>query len=276
MATPPASSPAAGSPESAADGIPAFAAPTKQQPAESEPRCSLDLVPKRAGVVTSLITLLPPDEDQDPAFSRLLSDPETMKFLKFMMRPNGYSEEQAGWRRRARDEGQLRKELVNYTIAIPQTRIPRQLVQKIDQKEYLPPRRVPVDGGEVAMGERYLVVGCCGISELDLSNHCAKAGIIVDARLWRHRVSSAALYLTLKFGFETLNLHRIALETTKDNLGMRGWLENVAGVQVECVRKEVLYLDGAGYIDSWDYAIFDHQWYGYLEQRLRSRVGPEA
>ncbi|KAJ1965004.1 hypothetical protein GGI12_001064 [Dipsacomyces acuminosporus] len=275
MATPPALSPATNSPETAIDSVLTFDQPKEvlQQRTPQEARCSPDLIPSRAGVCTDRVILLPPDEDQDIAFSRLLSDQETMRFLKFMTRPGGYTIEQARWRRCVRDEGQLRKELVNYTIAVKKSQVPESLLPKINDHEYLAPRRVPIDNGEIAIDEPYLVVGCCGLSEIDTSNHCAKAGIIVDARFWRYKVSSAALYLTLKFGFEVLNMHRIALETTEDNLGMRGWLENVVGVDVECVRKEVLYLDGVGYIDSWDYAIFDSHWLEYLEQRLQSRIG---
>ncbi|ORX68146.1 hypothetical protein DL89DRAFT_268684 [Linderina pennispora] len=235
-------------------------------------RCSPDLVPKRAGATSRLVTLIPPDERQDAAMAHLLSDHETMKYLKFMMRPNGYTVEHASWRRRARDEGQLRKELVNYTIVIKKSQLPSELVGKIHADEYLAPETVPVDNGVIEIDEPYLVVGCCGMSEIDASNHCAKAGIIVDSRFWRHKVSSAALYLTLKFGFETLNMHRIALETTENNLGMRGWMENVVGVKVECVRKEVLYTEGIGYQDSWDFAVFDHQWFGGLEKKLRVRL----
>ncbi|KAJ2852665.1 hypothetical protein IWW36_000022 [Coemansia brasiliensis] len=230
-------------------------------------------VPQLAGIDGSLITLIPPDKDQDTAMSRLLSDIETMKYLKFMTRTGGFTKKDAAARRVNRDERQQqKKELVNYTVAIKRSRIPQGILQNIGDDEFLPAREIPIDGGSINMNESYVVIGCCGLNNIDLSNRCSEAGIILDARFWRSGASSEALYLTLKFGFETLCLHRIALQTTEENLGMRGWMERVVGVDVECIRKEVLYLGNDEYIDSWDYAIFDHQWYVSVENNLQSRI----
>ncbi|KAJ2312476.1 hypothetical protein IWW54_002065 [Coemansia sp. RSA 2705] len=239
--------------------------------------CDPDLIPHRGSISGTLVTLLPPDKDQDPALSRLLSDSETMKYLTFMTRPGGFTKRDAADRRMARDQRQQQqKELVNYTIAIKRSKVPRKLLHSIGDDEYLAAHKVPVDAGEVDMDEPYVVVGCCGLNNIDLGNRCAEAGIILDARFWRSGVSTEALYLTLKFGFETLCLHRIGLQTTEENIGMRGWMERVVGVPVECVRKEVLYLGNDSYRDSWDYAVFDHQWYLSVEKSLRARVASTA
>ncbi|KAJ2672196.1 hypothetical protein IWW42_002922 [Coemansia sp. RSA 1085] len=239
----------------------------------SKKGCDPDLIPQLAGVDGSLVTLIPPDKDHDVAMSRLLSDIETMKYLKFMTRTGGFTKKDAAARRVDRDERQQqKKELVNYTVVIKRSRIPQGILQNVGDDEFLPAREIPIDGGSINLNESYVVIGCCGLNNIDLSNRCSEAGIILDARFWRSGASSEALYLTLKFGFETLCLHRIALQTTEENLGMRGWMEQVVGVDVECVRKEVLYLGNDEYIDSWDYAIFDHQWYVSVENNLHSRI----
>ncbi|KAJ1859318.1 hypothetical protein GGH12_002323 [Coemansia sp. RSA 1822] len=238
----------------------------------SKKGCDPDLVPERAGSTGSLVTLIPPDKDQDVAMSRLLSDLETMKHLMFMTRVGGYTKKDAAARRTGRDERQHAKELVNYTIVIKKSLIPRSVLHNIGDDEFMPACKVPVDNGHIEIDEPYMVIGCCGLNNIDLANRCSEAGIILDARFWRTGVSTEALYLTLKFGFETLCLHRISLQTTEGNLGMRGWMEKAVGVEVECIRKDVLYLGNDKYIDSWDYAVFDHDWYLSVEKNLRARI----
>ncbi|KAI9501801.1 hypothetical protein GGI25_000310 [Coemansia spiralis] len=234
--------------------------------------CDPSLIPARAGIVHPVLVLIPPDEDQDPAISRVFSNAENMKYLMFMMRPGGLSLEGARAKRRDRDERQLKKELLNYTIALKRSQIPAHILDSIGSDEFLPPRQIPIDGGCIDMDEPYFIAGCCGLNNVDIMNHSCEAGIIIDRRLWRSGLSSVSLYLTLKHGFETLHMHRIGLVTTGANVGMRGWMENVVGVSVECIRKEALFLGNNTYIDAWNYAMFDHQWHGGIEQRLQERV----
>ncbi|KAJ2163158.1 hypothetical protein GGF46_000087 [Coemansia sp. RSA 552] len=222
-----------------------------------------------------MITLLPPDKDHDAAMSRMFSDAATMKYLGFMVRHSEFTKGDAKARRLKRDkQQQQRKELLNYTIAIKKSQIPAAARAKIEHREFLSRRKVSTDRGAIEMDEPFLVIGCCGLNSIDLDNRCSAAGIILDARFWRSGASTEALYLTLKFGFEVLCLHRIAIETTETNDAMRGWMENVVGVEVECIRKEALYLGEDEYMDSWDYAIFDQQWYVSIERRLRERIEP--
>ncbi|KAJ1736267.1 hypothetical protein LPJ61_000051 [Coemansia biformis] len=195
-----------------------------------------------------------------------------MRFLRFMMRPSGYTTVDARSRREYRDGCQQAKGLLDYTIAVRRSRIPEPLLQVVSEREFLPPRQISVDGGHINMDEPYLVIGCCGLNDIDLGNRNADAGIIVDARFWRSGASTEALYLTLKFGFELLGLHRIGLQTTEDNVGMRGWLEAVAEIDVECIRKEMLHLGNDTYVDSWDYAIFDHDWFISVMKNLQARI----
>ncbi|KAJ2039364.1 hypothetical protein GGI01_002351 [Coemansia sp. RSA 376] len=231
-----------------------------------------DLVPKRHGVSDALIMLLPPEEDHDLAMARIFSDPVAMGNLEFKMLPNGYTAKDIAARRLDRDERQVKKEQVNYTVIVKKSLVPEHVVSLIDDDEYLPPKRVLIDSGHIDVDEPYLVVGCCGLLNMDAFNRSASVGIILDSRFWRTGISSAALYYSLKFGFDDLKLHRIGIETTEKNAGMRGWTENVLGIHVESIRKESLYLGNGKFIDSWDYAIFDYQWHGRAEARLRSKL----
>ncbi|KAJ2809598.1 hypothetical protein H4S07_003173 [Coemansia furcata] len=231
-----------------------------------------DLIPKRHGVADALVMLLPPEEDHDLAMARIFSDPVAMGNLEFKMLPNGYSAEVAAARRLFLDERQEKKERLNYTVVVKKSLVPEHVVDKIDDDEYLPPKRVYIDDGHIDVDEPYIVVGCCGLLNIDAFNRSASAGIIVDARFWRTGISSAALYYSIKFGFNDLKLHRIGIETTEKNAGMRGWTENVLGVHVEGIKKEALYLGNGKFVDSWEYVIFDYQWHGRAEAHLRSKL----
>ncbi|KAJ1821916.1 hypothetical protein LPJ56_000290 [Coemansia sp. RSA 2599] len=230
-------------------------------------------VPQRWGIQSAKVVLLPPDDYQDTAIARLLSDLETMKYLRFMTKPNGYTIEDAAKRRKYRDDCQInKKEMVNFSIALKRSQIPDSIVDSIQPDEYLAPRKVPIDGGSIDLDEPFIIVGCCGLSSIDGHNHSSEAGIILDARFWRSGVSTASLYLTLEYGFEFLRLHRIVLLTTGANVGMRGWMENVVGVKVESVRKDVIYMGDGTYADSWDYAVFDHEWSSHSKRSLLERT----
>ncbi|KAJ2708445.1 hypothetical protein H4R19_004740, partial [Coemansia spiralis] len=140
-----------------------------------------------------MITLLPPDEDQDVSMACLLSDTTTMRHLVFMMRPSGYTAQDAKVRREHRAAVQRAKGLLDYTIAIRRSRIPKPLRAMIGEREFLAPRQIPVDGGSVQMDEQYLAIGCCGLNDIDLGNRHADAGIVLDARFWRSGASTEAL-----------------------------------------------------------------------------------
>ncbi|KAJ2717213.1 hypothetical protein H4R19_000157 [Coemansia spiralis] len=228
------------------------------------------------GISGMLVTLLPPDADQDPAMARLLSDSKTMQYLEFMMRPGGYSTSDARARREDRARRQLGGEVLDYAIAVRRSRIPEQIRGAVGEDEFLQPREIATDSGPIAMDEPYLVIGCCGLVDIDPRNCISNAGIILDARFWRSGASTEAIYLVLQHGFDVLGLHRIGIQTTESNTGMRGWMENVVGVAVECVRREVLRLGDGSFIDSWDYVVFDRDWAASVKRNLQARVAASA
>ncbi|KAJ2722471.1 hypothetical protein GGI07_003307 [Coemansia sp. Benny D115] len=106
------------------------------------------LVPERWGIETKKLVLIPPEADQDMAVSKLLSDPETMKYLSFMTKPGGFTQEDAAKRRLYRDEGQIRDKIfVNFSIALKKSQIPPEIQEKILSEEYLPAKQIAIDGG---------------------------------------------------------------------------------------------------------------------------------
>ncbi|KAJ1668382.1 hypothetical protein IW140_000210 [Coemansia sp. RSA 1813] len=236
-------------------------------------RCDPSLLPQRDGRVCTTHVLVPPEEDQDQSMGRLLSDPETMAHLPFMIASKDIATIYAKIRRKDRDLQQVQKTHLNYNIAVKKSQIPAHVLDKISSEGFLPPRKLQIDDGEINMDEPYVVVGCCGLNHIDYPHHLAEAGIILDARFWRSGICTEAMYMVLRFGFDVLKMHRIGILTTGKNDGMRGWMEKVAGVDAESVKKDALYdVYGNSYMDSWEYAIFENQWYESIAQKLRDRV----
>ncbi|KAJ2553413.1 hypothetical protein EV175_002951 [Coemansia sp. RSA 1933] len=237
-------------------------------------RCDPGLLPLRAGRVCKTHVLIPPDEDHDRSMGRVLSDPRTMSYLPFMASSKDIATSYARVRRKDRDSWQMtQKTHLNYSIAVKKSQIPAHAMDKISDDEFFPPRKIQVDDGEIDVDEPYVVVGCCGLNHIEYPHHVAEAGIILDARFWRSGICTESMYMVFKFGFDVLKMHRIGILTTGKNDGMRGWMEKAAGVDAESVKRDALYdINSGRYMDTWEYAIFDDQWYGGIEQKLSDRI----
>ncbi|RUS29660.1 acyl-CoA N-acyltransferase [Jimgerdemannia flammicorona] len=200
----------------------------------------------------SHVTLRTPTQTDDSKMREMLSDVTTMKHLRFMTH-----ELQGGW-----------------TLAEVAARRERQISGQQDSSALVLHIHVvdPVTGAEN-------LAGSTGFTSVDMTHLNAFCGIILHHEYWSRGVATEAFYLVLRYAFETLGLHRVAFETTEGNEGMRGWLERVAGVKVEGVRKEVLRVQGE-WVDSWDYAIFEDDWKSglkkALEERMAKRNGEEV
>lgn len=231
------------------------------------------LIPTRAGIDDPLILLLPVEPLHDSSVQRFMSDPTTMSFLQFMAKPQGYSLDDVRERRESREQRNRDKEVLDFVIAIKRSQIPLHIVDQVSDGEFHEPTEVELDGQTtIRVDEPYVVAGICGMQHIDSYNRIGEAGIILDHRYWRTGISTSALYYTLRYGFETLKLHRIGVQTTEQNKGMRGWMERVVGVHVESIRKDALYLGEGEYVDSWEYAMFDYQWHGRIAKSIRKRL----
>jgi RimJ/RimL family protein N-acetyltransferase len=71
---------------------------------------------------------------------------------------------------------------------------------------------------EIQEGTEWIMIGNCGIHNVDWRCRSAEVGIFIgEKRLWNRGYGTNAMRLLLKHGFETLNLNRIALEVYENN-----------------------------------------------------------
>jgi RimJ/RimL family protein N-acetyltransferase len=177
-----------------------------------------------------------PRLEDAPEIRVILSDLDNMKYLKFMTKPGGWTEEQV----RERLGNQLKKQEDNQALVLHIIR----------------------DGK---------VVGMTGFTVIDLEHGHAEVGIILDKSCWGKNIATEAFYFSLKWIFEEVGIHRVQWVTTRPNVGMRGWLEKVCGLQPEAINKEVWRFDDQ-WVDQFCYAVLEDEWRNTVKGTLYSKI----
>ncbi|KAF9354040.1 hypothetical protein BGX26_008193 [Mortierella sp. AD094] len=181
-------------------------------------------------VESSRLSFDPPNAQDDAAMGAMLSDPETMVFLRYMAK-----EWQGGW---TAEELVTRRE--NQCKAIEEKR---------GSTYYIHDKST----GELA--------GVMGANVINHKDRNAVVGIILWKKYWSGGYGTEALYELMRGLFEDLKMHKLLYETTESNLGMRKFLENTCGVPMAYVRKEEAWcLATQKWISFWQYEIFEDDW----------------
>ena len=97
---------------------------------------------------------------------------------------------------------------------------------------------------EVKDGSIWLPIGNCGLHNIDWRNRSTEAGIFIgEVKRWNQGFGTEAMQLLLAHGFETLNLHRIALRVYENNPGAIRSYEK-AGFTVEGRQRQAEFQGG--------------------------------
>lgn len=97
---------------------------------------------------------------------------------------------------------------------------------------------------EAKQGKEWIVIGNCGLIEVNWRLSSAEVGIMIGARNeWNKGYGTEAMRLLLRHGFETLNLNRVFLRVYEDNLGAIRAYEK-AGFVHEGRLREAQFSDG--------------------------------
>ncbi|KAF7302229.1 Ribosomal-protein-alanine acetyltransferase [Mycena indigotica] len=180
------------------------------------------------------VSLVPPNEADDPYVSVLRSHPDTRRYLRFL--PDTVDLAAATQRRLSR---QADPSLVDFHI-------------------------------HTTNGE---FVGTTGIFRIDTDygNSC-EVGILIMPERARGGLATDALYTVLEYVFETRQMNRAEFQTGVDNVPMRGWLER-AGAALERTRRAVWTDPATGkYSDVCIYGILKDEWTDVVKERLRLKI----
>ncbi len=112
----------------------------------------------------------------------------------------------------------------------------------------------------ITLKDEMRVIGTLGFYFWDREYYKTELGYTLARPYWRRGIASEAVRAVVRFGFETLGLHRINVDTRSDNLASMRLMQKLGfypeGVRRECIRSA----DGS--YQSW--AMF-----GLLEQEYR-------
>jgi RimJ/RimL family protein N-acetyltransferase len=116
-------------------------------------------------------------------------------------------------------------------------------------------------------GEEWVLVGNCGLVTLDWRTRTAELGIqIGEKTYWNQGYGTRAIQLLLKYGFQTLNLHRLWLRVYASNpRAIRVYQK--AGFIHEGTLREGHFQDGR-YVDVEIMSVLREEWYARQEKEL--------
>ncbi len=138
------------------------------------------------------------ERDDLPTFVKWINDPEVQAGIG-IYRPYSQAEED-GW-----FEEMLKHPPDEHVLAIE--------IRTQGERE-------GVSAGEVTEpgAESWKLIGSCGLMNIDSRNRHAELGInIGDKRYWNQGYGTEAMRLLVRYGFETLNLHRVYLRVFETN-----------------------------------------------------------
>ncbi|MCK4725922.1 MAG: GNAT family N-acetyltransferase [Anaerolineales bacterium] len=112
---------------------------------------------------------------------------------------------------------------------------------------------------EVKEENSWVPLGNCGLHNIDWRNRSADAGIFIgEVNRWNQGYGTEAMQLLLAHGFETLNLHRIALRVYENNPGAIRSYEKV-GFTVEGHQRQAEFQSGE-YLDVILMSVLRSEW----------------
>ena len=112
---------------------------------------------------------------------------------------------------------------------------------------------------EILIEDTWKPIGNCGLFGINWRSRHAEFGIVIGAKqYWNKGYGSEALGLILKYGFNTLNLNRIALRVFANNPRAIRSYEKVGFIKEGCMR-EAHYQDGV-YIDVFMMSMLRSDW----------------
>ena len=128
-----------------------------------------------------------------------------------------------------------------------------------DNQLQIPPTSGQVLAIEVLVGDEWIHIGNTGLHDVDAVSRHAEFGIVIGEKsYWNRGYGTAATRLTLKHGFEHLNLNRIFLHVYENNPRAIKTYE-AAGFLREGVLRQGVYKNGR-YLDLVLMSVLQSEW----------------
>lgn len=120
----------------------------------------------------------------------------------------------------------------------------------------------------IVLKEDGKLIGGCGIRENNAALREGNMGYVLNRAYWGRGIATEAARTLVKFGFETMNLHRIFATCSPENKASERVLQKI-GMSLEGRLRQNLQIRG-NWRDSLLYAILSHEWNGRARNRSYS------
>jgi RimJ/RimL family protein N-acetyltransferase len=119
----------------------------------------------------------------------------------------------------------------------------------------------------IVLGSQNVIIGGCGIRVSSPENREGWIGYVLSRNFWGQGYATETAKALLKFGFETLDLHRIFATCDPANIASAHVLEKT-GMKREGYLREHKWARGK-WRDSLLYAILDYEWKSLTRKKAR-------
>ena len=95
----------------------------------------------------------------------------------------------------------------------------------------------------ITMRDSGKMIGSCGFTRFNFSSYSAEIGFVLNPKYWGYSIAPEASRRVIRFGFDTLELHRIEARYMENNIQSRRVMEK-SGMTFEGIYRDMMLVRG--------------------------------
>ena len=95
----------------------------------------------------------------------------------------------------------------------------------------------------ITMRDSGKMIGTCGFTRFNFSSYSAEIGFVLNPKYWGYSIAPEASRRVIRFGFDTLELHRIEARYMENNIQSRRVMEK-SGMTFEWIYRDMMLVRG--------------------------------
>ena len=95
----------------------------------------------------------------------------------------------------------------------------------------------------ITMRDSGKMIGTCGFTRFNFSSYSAEIGFVLNPKYWGYSIAPEASRRVIRFGFDTLELHRIEARYMENNIQSRRVMEK-SGMTFEGIYRDMMLARG--------------------------------
>ena len=95
----------------------------------------------------------------------------------------------------------------------------------------------------ITMRDSGKMIGTCGFTRFNFSSYSAEIGFVLNPKYWGYSIAPEASRRVIRFGFDTLELHRIEARYMENNIQSRRVMEK-SGMTFEGIYRDIMLVRG--------------------------------